>query len=986
MGNRSMFTYDDVGRKRTESHPLGRGIAYEYDNMDRLTSVTDVLGGVVSFDYDDNGNKTEHTDANRYTTTFGYDAKNRLETETTPLNEKETYAYDSMDRRTDVNNRRGRVSSVLYDDAGNVIQQRDADDNIVKHQYDANGNRTSTTDARNYTTRFEYDALNRLEKTTNPYGRSITQTYDDNGNLRTVTDPEDNTTRYVYDALNRLKTITDPLNNVTRNEYDELGQLKMVTDAEENVTRYEYDALGRLKKVIDAESGIVEAEYDALGNRTSVTDTRSQVTHYVYDKLNRLTHVTDPLGNTKEMHYDPVGNLIAMDEPDDTSTHTYSYDKNNRLKKVSYPDVSTTVATYDYDANGNRLSLLDGMGTTSYTYGNRDELSSITDPFAQTVGYIYDANGNRTVIEYPGTNKRVTYVYDKVNRLESVRDWNYVQTSYLYDLAGRLKSMTMGNGATVSYTYDDAGRLTLKEDKTAESDVIARYDITLDDVGNRKAMTATQPLTPTVEIVDVAFDHDRGNLLLSANNATFAYDSKGNRITKDDGTVTTQYAYDYRNMLTRVSDGTHVQEYSYTSNGHRLKAVRDGVETRYALDLNGGMEKILAEMDGSNTISKYFIYGDGLLYSIDAISDVPVFYHYDTIGSTVALTTHNGDITDQYAYLPFGEPAGKEIVHDNVFTYVGKYGVMAEPNGLYFMRARYYDPLARRFFSEDPVKGKLSSPSSLNLYAYVGSNPVVRIDPGGEFAFALDIMPAHPIVPAHTAHPHVHIKPKINWHHAKTSLSKYARKSSKFEKEALDDLIKWPSITGGEKYIVKTKSEKIVMLGGLVRNELVLEIKKTPIDALNDEVTNNENSGPDPQIPPSPTEGSSNNSNSEGSSNSSNSGEEDIPKWLGAEQVFNYATSHYRREFRKLLNSSFIDNQARSYIETTIYREAASLSQRRYRIADEDKMKTNVQRKVGSLYKNFTQTLSKYSVLVKDLSDLPSFNSLNMNRRGVYAK
>jgi RHS repeat-associated protein len=59
-------------------------------------------------------------------------------------------------------------------------------------------------------------------------------------------------------------------------------------------------------------------------------------------------------------------------------------------------------------------------------------------------------------------------------------------------------------------------------------------------------------------------------------------------------------------------------------------------------------------------------------------------------------------------------------------------GVMAEPNGFYYMRARYYDPEVRRFISEDPIG---FAGGDLNLYAYVGNNPTMMVDPSGHLAF-----------------------------------------------------------------------------------------------------------------------------------------------------------------------------------------------------------------------------------------------------------
>jgi len=54
--------------------------------------------------------------------------------------------------------------------------------------------------------------------------------------------------------------------------------------------------------------------------------------------------------------------------------------------------------------------------------------------------------------------------------------------------------------------------------------------------------------------------------------------------------------------------------------------------------------------------------------------------------------------------------------------------VMAEPNGFYYMRARYYDPEVGRFVSEDPIGFE---GGDVNLYAYVGGNPILLFDPSG---------------------------------------------------------------------------------------------------------------------------------------------------------------------------------------------------------------------------------------------------------------
>jgi RHS repeat-associated protein len=79
-----------------------------------------------------------------------------------------------------------------------------------------------------------------------------------------------------------------------------------------------------------------------------------------------------------------------------------------------------------------------------------------------------------------------------------------------------------------------------------------------------------------------------------------------------------------------------------------------------------------------------------------------------------------------YCYSPEGLVGAQETI-PNPFQYVGRFGVMAEGNGLYYMRARYYDPEVGRFINKDPI----GYGGGTNLFMYVGNNLVSRIDPLG---------------------------------------------------------------------------------------------------------------------------------------------------------------------------------------------------------------------------------------------------------------
>ncbi len=103
-------------------------------------------------------------------------------------------------------------------------------------------------------------------------------------------------------------------------------------------------------------------------------------------------------------------------------------------------------------------------------------------------------------------------------------------------------------------------------------------------------------------------------------------------------------------------------------------------------------------------------------------------YHHNPLGSTVAITDNRRVIINTYSYTPYGQIVDQIETIKQPFKYVGKYGVMTEANGLYYMRARYYDSETGRFISEDP-KGL---DAGVNLYAYAEGNPVLLSDPNGQ--------------------------------------------------------------------------------------------------------------------------------------------------------------------------------------------------------------------------------------------------------------
>ncbi len=155
-----------------------------------------------------------------------------------------------------------------------------------------------------------------------------------------------------------------------------------------------------------------------------------------------------------------------------------------------------------------------------------------------------------------------------------------------------------------------------------------------------------------------------------------------------------------------------------------MRAIRSGVETRYIYDASGNL---LAEGDGTNNITRYYIHGLGLLAMVTPANET-YCYHFNAVGSTIAMTDSAQNIVNKYSYDPFGKVVNQVEAVPQPFKFVGQHGVMAEPNGFYYMRARYYDPNVGRFISEDPIGFE---GGDVNLCAYASNNPILLIDPSG---------------------------------------------------------------------------------------------------------------------------------------------------------------------------------------------------------------------------------------------------------------
>ncbi|HEY1349465.1 MAG TPA: RHS repeat-associated core domain-containing protein, partial [Ktedonobacteraceae bacterium] len=778
LNHATSSTYDANGLLATITYPTSDGsiqqTRYTYSNNDLLIQVALSAQVAWRITYDPAGRVISVTDPRQAVTTTTYE---QLFAAGRPYPTRITTTYPRLDSQTPQ-----ETSSLVSDASGRLLARTNRAGQRTTFAYTSRQDSVSHTNERvvtltlpllvgqtsAYTTVTVYDALARQVSYQNEAQQISTIAY---------------STQAAEQAgsFNLVSTVSDALHNQQIQVSDANGRLLSSARGRDPVSAwstYTYDVLGRLTLARTRNAGgtrdtVYGYSYAAASQAVRVSigspDSGNAPLIQEYNALNQL--VTD---NVTTRTYTPRGQLASW-RNGRAQTLSYSYDAAGRLNGVTFPDNSQLVHTLD--ENGNRLAtgLRQGDGPVqpllTRTFDVFNRLSARSDLLqGSSVGYSYTPLDSVQTLTYPD-RRQVLYAYDPLGRLQTVTAaWNNRRTSYSYTPVGLLSEITFPNGSGAHYTYDAAGRLQSLMHTRGSRLLSGLTYSEIDALGNRRAArlilparpasrpasTTTFHSTPTNQLAtlngqNVGYDadgnltslpavgelpaltlvYDASNRVVSANGDSSTYDADGLRVQTESQGLARQYVYDVRSYVSPHVARTFSRTIAAESvSGARLLLPFAPVLTPAAVP-GEALDRVLLLRDGHGQPLTYYVYGLGLISQEAGDGSNFRVYHADSVGSTIALSDEHGQLTDSMLYDPYGKLLAHSGNTSTPFLYDGRDGVMSDANGLYALRARFYQADTLRFLQADLLLGDLWDPQTLNRYLFARGNPVSLSDPLG---------------------------------------------------------------------------------------------------------------------------------------------------------------------------------------------------------------------------------------------------------------
>lgn len=660
----------------------------DYDEKGNLESTTDAENNTQKYTYTTFQNVKTHTDSKGKVSSFEYSPAGNLLESKSPSTSGQTittYDYDNYGDliRMETSDGIKEVYATDYKDSKKIINHTDAHNNTTTTEQDLSGNITASIDGKQNETKYHYNLKNELETVIDPNQHQTAYEYDGNGNINKITNAKGKSTHFKYNGKNQITQETDPLNNTTSYQYDENGELKLVQTAKGDSIEYKIDQ--------EAPSSTVVVNGKIMWRYTKDGDDQ-----LIYGE-NEST--------LKRISYYDNGLLKSIDKGDIDGDISYEYLGDEYVSSVSFPGFKryNTLSFEPDDAYNTKQIKLNGDVLASFTYD--DATGQLKDTNFE--------NGSKLSKVYQSGR-----IQEETLSLLNTAEWN--KFTYEYDANNNIKSILQNSINKVNYNYDALNQL------TQEAYDNMQMDYTYDEVGNR--LTKTEKKAGKTE--STTYRYNDANQLTYVNDQVYTYDKDGNLT--NDGVNT--YEWDAFDQLTKVknSDGTVIAEYGYDEKGRRTYSKDSNGSIFYAYD--GDSNRVLYEKDSSSYAVKSYVYDDNghpltMIYEGHK-------YHYLTNyrGDVLGMTDESGNEVASYTYDAWGNiltQSGK-MASKNPYRYAGyRYD---EDTKLYYLMARYYNSDTGVFLSLDPVRGDTMNPLTLNGYSYANNNPVMNVDPDGEFS------------------------------------------------------------------------------------------------------------------------------------------------------------------------------------------------------------------------------------------------------------
>jgi RHS repeat-associated protein len=760
-GRNTRYRYDNAGRVEGITYPGGRTRSFVYGRAGNLLRAVNPAGGVTRYDYDASGQLVRVTDPVERVWTYEYSAPSQVGRMVAPDGLAVEVLYDQQRRRIGwaddagstvrlERDAQGRVATIrlpgglahniTYDKAGRPVAEETSFTPKVERQFDEAGRVTRVRNSTGAQTDYRYDASGALAEVKESSGAVLTYEYDARGLRTAAKDSQGRVSRFSYDLLGRLTQITGPGPGSRRLNYSSGGGLERVQEPNGDAVQLAYDAAGHLRRVVHPSGVATEFERDAFGNPVKVGGPLGAETRYAYDAAGRLLREVDPAGGVRSYQYDAAGRISEKRLPDGRTVRyfydragrqtsvddgifpvRYAYDAAGRLNRIEYPTLRSSLG-YEYDSSGRLVKFrAPGAREIGYSYDAHKRLTGIVLPGGKSIRMEYDPAGLLAAMAYPN-GVRGVWQRDPAGRLLKVAYTDAVGktidgTSYEYDAAGEIARVQPAGGTSSEYRYDASGQLL--EETTGNSSVRYSYlpggDRALRDAGGQAT----------------AYKYNEAGRLVEAGAEALAYDTRGNLTNKGSPAGATRYSWDAMNRLERLvlAAGDEVR-YGYAASGERIWRQDRKGRTWFVTD---GVN-LIADLDESFTVQALYVHAPGIDRPLAVLTaNGTQFYHSNALGSITSLTDDAGQLVASYAYDAFGAPVEIKGQSPNRLLHLAR--EYDSVTGLYYLRARYYDPRLGRFLSVDPLWADWTDPLALNRYAYVRNAPTRYVDPSGANAF-----------------------------------------------------------------------------------------------------------------------------------------------------------------------------------------------------------------------------------------------------------